>query len=162
MIRIGKIRLGGFQAMRAAAKIARADRPLPMGRLAGWLSEGLTWRLTGCLAIASIAALAAPGAGAQGSRKDDIVFGPEGHPIAGATITVCQPTATGTPCSPLAAVFTDATLSVPSQNPLQADGLGNYHFYAPAGRYLVQITAPQINGTRVFPDVSLPADPSST
>jgi len=25
----------------------------------------------------------------QGSRKDDIVFGPAGHPVAGATITVC-------------------------------------------------------------------------
>ncbi|HEX2776138.1 MAG TPA: glycosyl hydrolase family 28-related protein, partial [Candidatus Acidoferrales bacterium] len=121
-----------------------------------------TVSLAGCLALASIGALAAPGVGAQGSRKDDIVFGPEGHPIAGATITVCQPTATGTPCSPLAALFTDATLSVPSQNPLQSDGLGNYHFYAPAGRYLIQITAPQINGTQSFPDVILPADPSST
>lgn len=150
MIRIGKIRLAGFQALRAAPKIARADRSRIMRRLSG------------CLALAAIAALAAPGASAQGSRKDDIVFGPEGHPIAGATITVCQPTATGTPCSPLATLFTDATLSVPSQNPFQSDGLGNYHFYAPAGRYLIQITAPQINGTQVFPDVILPADPSST
>jgi hypothetical protein len=36
------------------------------------------------LASAALACLAAP-AGAQGSRKDDIVFGPSGHPIAGAT-----------------------------------------------------------------------------
>src|SRR5271163_3753334 len=162
MTRIVKIRLAGFQALRAGAKIARADRPLLKGRLTRWLSGRLTRRLTGCLALAAIAAIAAPGASAQGSRKDDIVFGPEGHPIAGATITVCQSTATGTPCTPLAAIFTDATLSVPSQNPFQSDGLGNYHFYAPAGRYLVQITAPQINGTKVFPDVILPADPSST
>src|SRR3984885_629887 len=152
MIRIGKIRRTGGQALRTASHLARAVCSWPARRVS----------LAGCLALAAIAALVAPGARAQGSRKDDIVFGPEGHPIAGATVTVCQPTATGTPCSPLAMLFTDATLSVPSQNPLQSDGLGNYHFYAPAGRYLIQITAPQINGTQTFPDVILPADPSST
>ena len=99
---------------------------------------------------------------AQGSRHDDIVFGPEGHPVPGATVTVCQATATGTPCSPLAAVYTDATLTVPSANPFKTDGLGNYHFYAAAGRYLVQVTAPQINGTQTYPDVILPPDVSST
>jgi len=99
---------------------------------------------------------------AQGSRRDDIVFGPSGHPISGATITVCQTTATGTPCSPLATVYTDATLTVTSSNPFQADGIGNYHFYAPAGRYLLQITGPQIPGTITYPDVILPADVSSS
>lgn len=150
MTRIGKIRLAGNQALRAASNLARIVRPCK------------TWRLTACLALLTIALIAAPCANAQGSRKDDIVFGPEGHPVAGATITVCQSTATGTPCSPLAALFTDATLSVPSQNPFQSDGLGNYHFYAPAGRYVVQITAPQISGTKTYRDVILPADPSST
>ena len=63
---------------------------------------------------------------------------------------------------PLATIFTDATLTVPAANPFPFDGIGNYHFYAPAGRYQVQISAPQINGTTTFPDVILPADVSST
>ena len=96
-----------------------------------------------------------------GSRKDDIIFGPSGHPIAGATITVCQSTATGTPCSPLATIYTDATLTTPASNPFAGDGIGNYHFYAPAGRYLVQISGPGMT-TQTYPDVILPADLSST
>ena len=102
-------------------------------------------------------ALAVSSASAQGSRKDDIVFGPSGHPVANATITVCQPTATGTPCSPLATLYTDAILTATSPNPFQADGIGNYHFYAPAGRYLVQVSARQISGVISYPDVILPA-----
>ena len=103
-----------------------------------------------------------PAANAQGSRKDDIVFGPEGHPVGNATVTVCQSTATGTPCSPLATIYTDATLTVPAPNPFQSDGIGNYHFYAPSGRYVIQLSAPQITGTQTYRDVILPADPSST
>lgn len=99
---------------------------------------------------------------AQGSRKDDIVFGPSGHPFAGATVRVCQPIATGIPCSPLATIYTDATLTVAAPDPFPSDGIGNYHFYAPAGRYQVQISSPQINGTITYPDVILPADLSSS
>jgi len=99
---------------------------------------------------------------AQGSRKDDIVFGPSGHPIAGATVTVCQPNATGTPCSPLAVIYTDATLTVAAPNPFQTDGIGNYHFYAAPGRYQIQVSGPGITGTITYPDVILPADLSSS
>jgi hypothetical protein len=125
------------------------------------------WRMVGRAMIYACAAVAALGfcasvAHAQGSRKDDIVFGATGHPISGATITVCAATANGTPCSPLATIYTDATLTVPSANPFQSDGIGNYHFYAPAGRYLLQFTGPQISGTITEPDVILPADVSST
>ena len=122
------------------------------------------YRWTAIFALAAAIALGvgAPAAHAQGSRKDDIVFGPSGHPVAGATITVCQATATGTPCSPLATIFTDATLTVPALNPFQSDGIGNYHFYAPAGRYMIQISGPGINGPITYPDVILPADVSSS
>jgi hypothetical protein len=105
--------------------------------------------------FASLLALA-PALHAQGSRKDDIVFGPEGRPVSGATVRVCQPTATGTPCTPLATIYTDATLGVAAANPFQTDGIGNYHFYAPAGRYQIQISSPQISGTITQPDVILP------
>ena len=77
---------------------------------------------------------------AQGSRKDDIAFGASG-PIAGATITVCSNGAIGAPCSPLATIYADATLSIPSPNPFRADSLGHYHFYAAPGRYVIQVSA---------------------
>ena len=51
------------------------------------------------LVVFACAALFAASAVAQGSRKDDVVFGPTGHPVANATVMVCMPTATGTPCS---------------------------------------------------------------
>ena len=85
-----------------------------------------------------------------------------GHPVSGATVRVCQPGATGTPCTPLATIYTDATLTVTSANPFQTDGLGNYHFYASAGRYQIQMSSPQITGTITQPDVILPADLSSS
>ncbi len=123
---------------------------------------GRTFGAASALALALIFCVPAPSAQAQGSRRDDIVFGPTGHPVANATVTVCAATATGTPCTPLATLYTDATLTTTAANPFQADGIGNYHFYAPAGRYLVQITGPQIEGTITYPDVILPADVSSS
>jgi Pectate lyase superfamily protein len=119
-------------------------------------------KLAAIAALVLSAALATPLANAQGSRKDDIVFGPSGHPVAGATVTVCQANATGTPCSPLATIYTDATLAVSAANPFQTDGIGNYHFYAPAGRYVVQISGPGITGTITYRDVILPPDVSSS
>jgi len=98
----------------------------------------------------------------QGSRKDDIVLTASGHPVPGATILVCQTGATGTPCSPVATIYTDATLTVATPNPFLSDGIGNYHFYAPAGRYTLQITGEGIVGTRTYADVILPPDVSSS
>ncbi len=112
------------------------------------------------LLFCSLVAAAPPSAHAQGSRKDDIAFGASGKPIAGATITVCSSGATGAPCSPLATLYTDATLSVPTANPLQADGLGNYHFYAAPGRYVVQVSGTGIN-TYTMSDTILPNDPTT-
>ncbi len=99
---------------------------------------------------------------AQGSRKDGVVLSASGHPIAGATIRVCQAGATGDPCNPLATIYTDATLTTTAPNPFQSDGIGNYYFYAPAGRYMVQIYGPGIAGTRTDPDVILASDVSSS
>ncbi len=132
----------------------RTAIPRGIPRWRAWLALGITG--------ATMLAALAPSSGAQGSRKDDIVFGPDGHPVAGATVRVCQATATGTPCTPLATVYTDATLTTTSTNPFQTDGIGNYHFYAPAGRYLIQISSPQISGTLTYPDVILPSDVSSS
>jgi hypothetical protein len=113
-------------------------------------------------ALAAAQALVSAQVRGQGSRKDDIVLSPSGHPVAGATIRVCQAGATGTPCSPLATIYTDATLTVTSANPFQSDGIGNYYFYAPAGRYMLQISGPGITGTLTYPDAILPPDVSSS
>ncbi|MGB8593137.1 MAG: glycosyl hydrolase family 28-related protein [Candidatus Acidiferrales bacterium] len=112
------------------------------------------------LLLCALIAVAPPAARAQGARKDDIAFGTNGRPLAGATITICTATATGNPCSPLAQIYTDGTLSVPTANPFQADGLGNYHFYAAPGRYVVQVSGSGIN-TYTIPDTLLPSDPST-
>jgi len=105
--------------------------------------------------------LAVPGiVRAQGSRKDDIVLNRFGQPVAGASITVCTAGATGTPCSPLAGIFSDVALTQPLANPLTSDGQGNYHFYAAPGRYLIQISGAGAAVTTI-PDVILAADPTS-
>ncbi|MGH9560919.1 MAG: glycosyl hydrolase family 28-related protein, partial [Terracidiphilus sp.] len=117
--------------------------------------------IASCAVVAIALACIAPAARAQGSRKDDIVFGPSGHPVANATIRVCQSGATGTPCTPLATIYTDATMTVSAPNPFQSDGIGNYHFYAPSGRYEVQISASSIAGTITNPDLILPPDTST-
>jgi hypothetical protein len=121
--------------------------------------ENIARRASAYLLLSCALIAAAPPAHAQGSRKDDIAFGATGRPIAGATVTVCSASATGVPCSPLATLYTDATLSVPSANPIQADGLGNYHFYATPGRYVVQISGPGINAYTMA-DTILPNDPT--
>jgi hypothetical protein len=60
---------------------------------------------------------------AQGSRKDDIVFNSSGIPMAGASVHVCYMPATGTPCSPTAAIYSNALLTQALANPTTADGL---------------------------------------
>jgi hypothetical protein len=105
--------------------------------------------------------LALPGiACAQGSRKDDIVLNRYGQPVAGASVTVCASGATGTPCTPLAGIFSDVGLTQPLANPLTSDGQGNYHFYATPGRYMIQISGAGA-ATTTIPDVLLAADPTS-
>ena len=97
---------------------------------------------------------------AQGSRKDDIVFNAQGRPMAGATVRICTSSATGQPCTPLASIFSDAAMTQALANPLSADGLGNYTFYAAPGRYEIEISGPGIT-TKQLPNVILPSDPSS-
>ncbi|HUL16951.1 MAG TPA: hypothetical protein VLV88_13215 [Terriglobales bacterium] len=97
---------------------------------------------------------------AQGSRKDDVVYNSRGVPLAGATVRVCTMPASGQPCTPLANIYSDSALTQAVANPTTTDGLGNYHFYAAPGRYMIEISGPSIT-TRQIPDVLLPADPTS-
>ena len=97
---------------------------------------------------------------AQGSRKDDIVFNSRGVPLAGAAIRVCAMPATGQPCTPLALIYSDAALTQALANPTTTDGLGNYHFYAAPGKYMIEISGPAIT-TKQIPDVLISPDPSA-
>jgi len=64
-----------------------------------------------------------------------------GQPAYNATVRVCTGTATGTPCSPLAAnIYSDQALTTPISNPLSTDSSGNYYLFAPTGVYLIQET----------------------
>jgi len=111
-------------------------------------------------AILFLSFLAAGTARGQGSRHDGIALGEQGKPVAGATIVVCTQPANVTvaPCTPLASLYTDTTLSTPAPNPLTSDGLGNYHFYAAPGMYTVQIYGAGIH-TYTTPDVIPPMNP---
>ena len=113
------------------------------------------------LALAGVLA-GPPQAGAQGSRKDDMVMNARGVPQAGAFVAICaQPANTSTtPCSPLANLYSNAALTQALANPITTDGLGNYLFYAAPGKYTIQIYGPGIT-TKVMTDVILPNDPSA-
>src|SRR6202521_2869609 len=121
----------------------------------------LTNHLLGIVAFTGIVVAACGvNARAQGSRKDDIVFNAQGRPMAGATVRVCTTAATGQPCTPLALVYSDSALTQALANPLSADGLGNYNFYAAPGRYMIELSGPGIT-TKQIPNVILPSDPST-
>lgn len=78
---------------------------------------------------------------AQISRvHSDIAFKADGRPAGGALVRVCTAAATGSPsCSPLASIFTDATLTIPKANPFTADSNGNYTYYAAPAYYKEQV-----------------------
>src|SRR5271154_4978121 len=51
-------------------------------------AQGVATAMTLVTLLALAALPLAPPAGAQGSRRDDIIFGTTGHPVAGATVRV--------------------------------------------------------------------------
>lgn len=70
---------------------------------------------------------------------------PGGTPASNAQIRICPYTATGTPCSPLASIYSDPGLTVPITQPYSADQYGNYTFWvAPNETYIIQV---QVNQT---------------
>lgn len=99
---------------------------------------------------------------AQYVRYDGIAIGDRGTPVGGASVAVCtQPASTGTqPCSPLASLFS-TTSGTTLANPVTADPLGNFHFYAAPGLYTIQIYSPQIQTPSVQADVSVACSISS-
>ena len=99
------------------------------------------------LLLGGLLALSIPAA-AQGYHYRDIAYvnaGGQVQVLGGASITVCQPGATGIPCSPTQPIYSDVGLSVPITN-LHADGNGNFDFYiTPGDDYVFTIVS--LNGS---------------
>ncbi|MCL4524005.1 MAG: hypothetical protein M1451_08855, partial [Acidobacteria bacterium] len=91
---------------------------------------------------AALAALSICGSmAAQGTRFSGPVIKTTAA-IPGATVRVCTETATGTPCAPLASIYSDKALTVlDADSIITADSAGNYGFYAAGGCYKIQTSA---------------------
>lgn len=96
----------------------------------------------------------------QGSRRDDAALGNNGSPVPFPTVRVCTEGATGVPCSPLATINTDKTVTVAATNPFVGDAFGNFHFYAAPGWYQVQVSGAGVSPYTFI--VMLPVDPANS
>jgi outer membrane lipoprotein SlyB len=83
--------------------------------------------------------------GQGGAQSGEIIKSTAG--LSG-TVRVCTGTATGTPCSPLATIYSDAALTVPKTNPAASDIFGNYTYYAAPGNYEEQLSSGTSRFTR--------------
>src|SRR5882724_7431777 len=146
------------QATLGASFIDESKNVLRQPMIRSKIAMGFLWALL-ALALHVVPGPVGP-AHAQGTRKDDIVFNSRGIPLAGATVRVCAMPASGQPCTPLALLYSDVGLTQSIANPTTTDGMGNYFFYAAAGKYEIEISGPSIT-TKQIPNVVLPNDPSS-
>lgn len=106
------------------------------------------------LLLVAVAAFA-PLCMAQGVRYDNQVLLDSGRPVQGAGILVCSSGSTGTPCTPVASIFSDSALSATITQPgFQSGAQGNYFFYAACNKYDIQITGNGIT-TKTMKDVQL-------
>jgi hypothetical protein len=79
----------------------------------------------------------------QGAKYSDYTIDSNGRAVGGIQIRVCATSSPSSPppvspCSPLATLYTDQTLTLPASNPLTSDAVGNFSFYAPTGFYILQ------------------------
>jgi hypothetical protein len=102
----------------------------------------------------------------QGSQRQAVAISLQGTPIPGASVWACQAGSAvnyaATPPCTLASIYSDPSLG--SQflitQPLTADGLGNYTYYAAAGTYVEAITGS--NTTGYSSKIVLACAPNST
>ncbi len=102
----------------------------------------------------------------QGSQRQAVAISLQGTPVPGASVWACQAGSTpnygATPPCALASIYSDPSLAPQFlvAQPLLADGLGNYTYYAPAGTYVEVITGS--NTTGYSSKIVLPCAPNST
>lgn len=83
---------------------------------------------------------------AQGAAHTGTVRDPSGGVVSGAEVAVCNyPATPGTPCAPLASLYSDAALTQAISNPIVSDSNGNYSFFAAPGTYVIQISGSSIS-----------------
>ena len=113
-------------------------------------------RLTGGVFFALLSSLAF----GQGACKPDfMVLLDTGRPANAATVRVCTAGSTGTPCTPLASIFTDPTDSVAASNPGNTDARGNFGFCAAAGtNYDLQVSG---SGITTYTLKNMPLPPAT-
>jgi hypothetical protein len=109
---------------------------------------------------------------AQGVHYDGVALGPKSIPVANPVVTVCTSAGSGQPCTPLATIYTNSTLTTSAMNPLPivplgqssigagVDALGNYGFWAAPGQYVLTITGANVQQPITL-NVTIPCGPSS-
>ena len=113
--------------------------------------------------VLGILALSDTTAWGQGVRKDDFVRDATGAAIPNKVVKACaSPANPGPPCTPLANIFSDITLTTPiTQNDtFKTDSKGRYLFYAAPGQYFIQVLQDPLTEFVRFPDV-VASGPSS-
>lgn len=89
----------------------------------------------------ALALLVSAGAFAQTTCKSDVVQNQYGHSVPQATIYIGLNTCTGTPCTPLAQLYSDVGLTSPITQPITTDNMGKFAFCVAApGRFTEQVT----------------------
>jgi hypothetical protein len=77
--------------------------------------------------------------GQGGAHSSEILKSTAGQ---AGTVRVCTRTATGTPCSPLATIYSDQALTVPIAGSIVASDIrGNYQYYVAPGTYKEQLVS---------------------
>lgn len=113
-----------------------------------------------CVCLCSIATFG------QGSQRQSVAISVQGIPIPGASVWACEagstPNFNATPPCILANIYSDPSLGAQFlvTQPVLADGLGNYTYYAPAGTYVEVITGS--NTTGYSSKIVLACAPNST
>jgi hypothetical protein len=85
-------------------------------------------------------------------------------PAIGASVTVCTSAGSGTPCTPLATIYTDKALTQTSANPIiigtssNSDTLGNFNFYVSPSVYVATITGSGLTSRSTAYQVACPTD----
>src|SRR5712692_5101209 len=82
------------------------------------------------------------------------------RPVVVARIRMCTADATGQPCSPMVPVYADPALSRPLADSPITDAQGNYSFYSWPGRYIIEVSGPQI-ATAQISEVIHPDHPTA-
>lgn len=81
------------------------------------------------------------------------------HALPGAQVRVCSSSGSGTPCTPLATIASNAACAVVSGSTVSADLNGNYSYWAMPGIYVEQVSA--FGYTTIQRSIVIPSDVSA-